>query len=158
MEECLEIESSPEMVLLARRFVRRTLAAWELTDLIDDAVLAASELVSNAVLHARTSLRLSLRSDGLSGVRIEVFDENTRMPVPASCPEDATSGRGLHLVAAIGSGWGTEQREDGKVVWVQLGPVAAPPEEACLDLAAVDGVPDALDRLGEMDGDSAPAG
>lgn len=121
MEECLDLDSRPELVRAARRFVERTLGAWEMPEYLDEALLVASELVTNSILHARTDLRLTLRSDGVTGVRVEVYDENSRMPNPAWAPTDATSGRGLNAVAVVASTWGAEDRGDGKVVWAQLG-------------------------------------
>ena len=117
---CVDLECRPETVAAARQFVEASLQDWGLDALTDDAVLVTSELVANAVLHARTSMRLRLISDGSSSVRVEVFDGNTRMPAAAACPDDATSGRGLNVVAELGIAWGTSQHGDGKVVWVDL--------------------------------------
>ena len=117
----LEFDADLTMVAVARLFVARTMAEWELESLIDDARLVTSELVANAVLHSRTSIRLTLRSDGLDFVRIEVFDENTRVPMYCPPPPDATSGRGLSLVAAAASRWGTERHPHGKTVWAEIG-------------------------------------
>ncbi|HET6873641.1 MAG TPA: hypothetical protein VFH70_02620, partial [Acidimicrobiales bacterium] len=64
MEDCLEFESDPEMVVAARRFVRERLMAWEAGEHIDAASLVASELVTNAVLHARTSVTVRLQLQG----------------------------------------------------------------------------------------------
>jgi hypothetical protein len=108
------------VVGVARRFVAHTLAEWELHTFVHDAELITSELVSNGVLHARTVLRLRLRSDGLRWLRIEVYDQNSRLPRLAPCPEDATSGRGLALVEGLGSAWGVVRERDGKIVWAEL--------------------------------------
>lgn len=144
MEECLELEARPELVAHGRRFVSRVLAGWELSEFVADAVLVASELLSNAVLHARTGIRLTIRSGPPGTVVIEVFDENSRMPTVAACPEDATSGRGLALVSAVAARWGSESRPDGKVVWAELGQRGDPPEPDCVDLRASATVADAL--------------
>jgi anti-sigma regulatory factor (Ser/Thr protein kinase) len=121
MDACLEFECDPQMAVVARQFLRQRLEAWEATSHIDAAVLVASELVTNAVLHARTAmtLRVEMRGDL---IRIEVFDGNPRLPMPASCPPDATSGRGLALISALSSAWGIEHRDGGKVVWAEIGP------------------------------------
>ena len=148
MEECLDLESRPDLVRAARQFVRRVLANWELQEFCDDAVLVASELVSNGVLHARTALRLTVASEEGGTVRIEVYDENPRMPTPAGTPLHATSGRGLLSVAALASSWGTEDRGDGKAVWARLGGDPAPADQDCVDLTGARTVEDALDRIG----------
>ena len=120
MEDCLDLESSLEMVAAARAFVRSRLVAWEVRSYVDDAVLVASELVTNAVLHARSSVRLRIVNDG-PAVRVEVYDENTRLPVPTASGPDATSGRGIAVVSAVAASWGMELEGDGKVVWAEFG-------------------------------------
>ena len=146
MDDCLEFESDPEMVVAARRFVRERLRAWEVSEHSDSAVLVASELVTNAVLHARTAVTLKVEVEGTT-VRIEVFDENPRVPVMSPCPPDATSGRGLALVTAMATAWGIENRGDGKVVWAEIGPGASDPPEGCLDLSEVDTVEEAFRHI-----------
>jgi anti-sigma regulatory factor (Ser/Thr protein kinase) len=120
LEACLELEDKPTLVQTARAFAASVAAAWHFDALRDDVVLVTSELVGNAVLHARSSIRVTLRSDGRSGLVVEVEDENTRMPTQASCPQDATSGRGLALVAKLSSAWGARPAGQGKVVWARL--------------------------------------
>ena len=103
----------------------------------------------------RTAIQLRVTVDG-SRVRIEVFDENSRVPVQAACPPDATSGRGLALVSSLSSSWGIENRTDGKVVWAEIGP-PGPEEtpEGCVDLSGVDTVAQAFEHIDRTDPDSA---
>lgn len=146
LEACLDIESTPALVAAARAFTTSTLARWELDGLGDDAVLITSELASNAVLHARTPMRLTLRSDGIGYLRIELYDENPRLPIVAPPLTGATSGRGLALLAALASAWGTQSDGDGKTVWAELGR-RADDEMECLDLVGVISPGEALDRI-----------
>lgn len=132
LEACLELESDPALVGIARRFVDHTVVEWELDPIREDARLIATELVFNAVLHARTECRLTLKSNGFDFLRIEVRDENTRMPSPAGAPQDATSGRGLEVVTALAASWGTQRDGDGKVVWAEIGRITASHELECL--------------------------
>lgn len=88
-------------------------------DIIDSAVLLVSELATNAALHARTDLRVTVRFEH-SRLWAEVKDWNTRMPQACMAPTDATSGRGLALVAALATRWGSERDDDGKRVWFLL--------------------------------------
>ena len=68
-------------VATARAFVRDTLQGWGFADIVDDAVVLTSELVTNAVVHAGTSADvLCLRSD--HGVRIEVSDRYPEREIP----------------------------------------------------------------------------
>lgn len=143
MDDCLNLESDPSLVAAARAFVQSRLEAWEASDKEGEALLVVSELVTNAVLHARTVIQLRLSTDG-SKLRIEVYDENTRMPIPAICGSDATSGRGLALVAALSTAWGMEQQDDGKVVWAEIGAPGSEPPGDCLDLTDVTNVEHAL--------------
>lgn len=86
------------------------------------------------MLHARTEFRLTLRSNGFDFLRIEVRDENTRMPSPAGTPQDATSWRGLAVVTAIAASWGTQREGDGKVVWAEIGRTKTSDQLDCLSL------------------------
>ena len=134
LEACIELESEAALVRVARHFVDQTLSEWELDPIRDDARLIATELVANAVLHARTGLRLTLRSNGFGFVRIEVRDDNSRMPIPTAPPEGATSGRGLAVVGALSTTWGTQADGGGKVVWAEIGQRAAGDDVDCLEL------------------------
>ena len=82
LEACADFESDLRAVGLARAFVRQTLTSWEMPQLVADATVLASELITNAVLHARTAMRLTLSYDD-GGLRVSVFDENMRLPTVA---------------------------------------------------------------------------
>lgn len=153
MDDCLELESDPRMVAAARHFVRDRLISWEATEGLDAAVLVTSELVTNAVLHARTAIQVRVEVDGRR-VRIEVFDENSRAPVQAACPPDATSGRGLALVSALAPAWGIDHRPDGKVVWAELGTTPDEPDDDCVSLVDVDTVDQAFRQIEQTGPDS----
>ena len=105
---------------LARTFVARTLRKWKLGALVDDAQVVVSELASNAVVHSRSQIRVTLRSDGKFWVRIELRDDNPRLPVPVAFSPDATSGRGLSMVDALATSWGVGRQGGGKTVWAEL--------------------------------------
>ncbi|MET8285166.1 SpoIIE family protein phosphatase [Streptomyces sp. NPDC005132] len=112
-------------VATARSFVRDTLQGWGFADIVDDAVVLTSELVTNAVVHAGTSADvLCLRSD--EGVRIEVADRypEREIPLQASAVNmgspDREGGRGLQLCAALAGHWGVEYSPTHKQVWFQL--------------------------------------
>lgn len=104
----------------ARRFLRERLTAVPVPEPpLEDGLLLASELVTNAVLHARTEIDLRYVVERTS-VRIEVEDGNTRHPIAVATPADATSGRGLGLVHALAKKWGVDGTDDGKIVWFEL--------------------------------------
>jgi hypothetical protein len=120
LEASIELVPEPTVLRVARRFVDETLTDWGLEPLCDDARLITSELSANAMLHARTDFRVTLRSEGLGHLRIEVRDGTGRMSSPAAPRQDATSGRGLVLVGDLATSWGTRSDGDGKVVWAEL--------------------------------------
>lgn len=112
-------------VATARAFVRDTLQGWGYSDVIDDAVVLTSELVTNAVVHAGTTADvLCLRTE--TGIRVEVGDRYPEREVPLQGTAesfgspDREGGRGLLLCAALASRWGVEYTPTHKQVWFQL--------------------------------------
>lgn len=105
----------------ARRFVEAELAARGRPDLSDDAGLVLSELAANAVLHARTPFEVVLSWQDRQRVRVDVIDGSPSMPVLATALQTSMTGRGMVLVAALASRWGSERTGSGKCVWFELG-------------------------------------
>ena len=104
----------------ARSFVGERCRAARLSpERCDDALLLASELVTNAVLHGRSDVCVEVEERG-AVVRISVFDENSRHPAPVAEDPDALDGRGLALVEALAERWGVEDRPLGKAVWFEV--------------------------------------
>ncbi|MEV4433350.1 ATP-binding SpoIIE family protein phosphatase [Streptomyces sp. NPDC049585] len=113
----------------ARRFVRTVLAGWNAHDVVTyDATLLVSELVTNAVVHAGTSVDLECRLDPARGgsLVVEVTDHHptrefrARRPAPGERDGPAHCGRGLRLVAELAETWGTAYRRTDKTVWFHL--------------------------------------
>ncbi|MFE9609096.1 ATP-binding protein [Streptomyces sp. NPDC006012] len=126
---CLPREAAS--VPAARRLVRRTLADWDLPDLVDAAELIVSELASNAVRHARHGVfRLTIRHRGPGTVRVEVIDKCQSPPVRKTAGAEDDNGRGLALVEALSERWGTEPLAWGKRVWADVAPDDAPSDAA----------------------------
>ncbi|MGH2685138.1 MAG: ATP-binding protein [Actinomycetota bacterium] len=104
----------------ARRFVGSTLREWECDTLADSALLLVSELVTNAVLHARSALDVVLRL-AADRLRVEVHDESPTQPTRKHYSIHAGTGRGLMLVEQLAQEWGVDQLGDnGKRVWFEL--------------------------------------
>jgi len=120
VEDRLRLPPSPESAGRARAFVTSVLMQLGRADLADAAQLAVSEIVANAVLHARTHMEVAVgRTDG--GVRIEVSDDNPTLPALREYGGYATTGRGLGVVAMLAAELGVEQRVPiGKRVWFVL--------------------------------------
>ncbi|MEU2719240.1 ATP-binding SpoIIE family protein phosphatase [Streptomyces smyrnaeus] len=102
----------------ARGFARAALGRWGVRGTAaEDAVLLVSELVTNAVVHAGTSVEVECRY-AAGVVYAEVADRHPARRVAAQGEE----GHGLRLVGALAKEWGISYRRDRKAVWFQLGP------------------------------------
>ncbi|MDT9690230.1 ATP-binding protein [Streptomyces sp. P9(2023)] len=125
-QDCLIVmrwRRGPKSVPLARRALRKALGTWGLPAIEDAASLILSELLTNAVRHARVpgrsiETRFLLMPDGL---RIEVHDASEQRPLMALPDDDAGGGWGLPLVDTLSAKWGVSDRSGpGKLVWAEL--------------------------------------
>lgn len=123
----LDLPPSDTRTTRVRRFIRETLADWEYRGDPEDVALVASEMVTNAVLHAEGAALLRLSGTPWR-VRIEVADSSTVQPLMRDPGGDG--GWGLRLIENLGVGWGTLPRDGGKVVWCELAPAVVPAEAA----------------------------
>ena len=82
-------------------------------------MLVLSELVTNAMVHARAGCTIEVQhQDDL--LRLEVRDPSPAPPAIGSARSDDIGGRGLRIVAAIAQAWGWEPTHGGKRVWAHL--------------------------------------
>ncbi|HEY7015003.1 MAG TPA: ATP-binding protein [Streptosporangiaceae bacterium] len=119
----------PGSVPAARSFTRATLQRWGVTEVCDDITVVMSELLTNALHHALPAgsaaqhprpIRLGLMQPGPC-VLCAVADPSDQAPVLREPDYLAESGRGLHVVASLSSGWGwTAPGRAGKVVWAMF--------------------------------------
>jgi anti-sigma regulatory factor (Ser/Thr protein kinase) len=108
----------------ARLLVASACRGWNLAHLVDDAEVIASELASNAVRHACPPLGLVVATRG-DYLHVAVRDGSGTPPRVAQftssmLPDGDAAGRGLWLVAAFATSWGSMPTADGKVVWATL--------------------------------------
>lgn len=97
-----------------------TLASWDQDAHIETAVLLTSELVTNAIVHARSEVTL-IASLNAGVPRISVLDDSTTVPRPRlGGVELAAGGRGIPIVEAFAARWGTFPMGRGKLVWFEL--------------------------------------
>ena len=116
----LTLPRNPASVAAARRFIEGRAEAWSFSGpASEQLVLIGPELVTNAVLHARTELTLTLELRG-DRVRISVKDRSKAPATLRHYRADALTGRGLGVVAALSDNWGISAASDGKVVWAEL--------------------------------------
>lgn len=135
--EEIELGTGPDSVPRAR-WAATAFATRVAPALVDDVALVVSELVTNAVLHADPPAWLRLIDRGQGAIRVEVEDGNREIPRRAGYGEQADTGRGLALVAALARSWGIEATPTGKVVWAELAEGrAAPQADPELDLNAI---------------------
>ncbi|HVM10360.1 MAG TPA: SpoIIE family protein phosphatase [Acidimicrobiales bacterium] len=140
--------AEPTSSRAARRFVDDALRAWSLDDHAGDVALVVSELVTNALLHVRSSIRVTVlasRPEAERAVRIEVHDESTSLPVPGAIGDASMTGRGLGIITELADRWGVEAAAPGKVVWAEFGADAAFFRDA--DAVALDPAASAVDPL-----------
>ena len=116
---------APEAAKAARDFTKSTLAEWQLGDLVTEAVLIASELVTNAIRHGGccgdgAPVELAWQRQA-SRVVCVVTDCNSKPPVLGVADADAESGRGLQVVQALAATWGWMLLgATSKAVWAAL--------------------------------------
>ncbi|MDX3629675.1 ATP-binding protein [Streptomyces europaeiscabiei] len=125
----LTFTADPEEVGALRRLMRLHLGFWGLHEVVDEAQLCVSELVSNVITHVGhgTPATLAVSMSG-THLRIEVHDPDTRaLPTLMAADSDSESGRGMALVDAVADCWGVQFRSGRKVTWCELGTGIMPP-------------------------------
>ncbi|MCU1537482.1 MAG: ATP-binding region ATPase domain protein [Humibacillus sp.] len=119
------VPADPRAVGAARSFVTGTLSAWGVDrDTIDTVTLCLSELATNAVIHTAGGCELRVVLDG-GVLTTTVRDAGSSLVVDLSrVPEEplAVHGRGLQIVNALSSRWGSELDAVGMTVWFVLDP------------------------------------
>jgi anti-sigma regulatory factor (Ser/Thr protein kinase) len=132
---CIPLPSMASSVTTARIHTRDVLERWRLLFIVDDAELVVSELVTNAIRATNLvppQARYSELYDRLeivclclhhldADLLIEVWDPRLKAPTPRKAGDDDEGGRGLLLVEALSSGWGTYwPKTAGKTVWATI--------------------------------------
>ena len=130
----------------ARKVLREVLERTARTDWADAAELALSEVVTNAILHARTTFEVTIEVFE-HHLMVQVRDGSPALPEQREYALPATTGRGMALVAAVSQACGVHQLGvDGKVVWFCMDDASDPAADS----------PVALDW--DIDGESVAGG
>ena len=116
----LALATDPSAARQARAFVRDHQCGFHNGVALDDALLLVSEMVTNAVLHGGPPVSIAVECEGPS-VEIRVRDGGARMPMRRRGELEDEHGRGLLLMSSVAQGWGVEQLDRGKEVWIRLG-------------------------------------
>jgi anti-sigma regulatory factor (Ser/Thr protein kinase) len=112
----LELPVSREVPALAREFLRGSTCAEHHSEVVDDAVLLVSELVTNSVLHGGPPVVVAVDCDE-DTLQVRVRDGSPALPAPRNAAQGDENGRGLALVAEMSADWGVDTEQDGKHVW-----------------------------------------
>jgi serine phosphatase RsbU (regulator of sigma subunit) len=120
-----------QQVRQLRYFLGDVMRGWRIDGIQDDLELLASEVVTNALIHAHSEVDVRLR-EYPDRIRVEVRDSDPHPPVPAAVlitenggNQEAESGRGLLIVETLASLWGSSPAGRGKTTWFELGIPAA---------------------------------
>ena len=118
---------NPRSVGIARWLITEWCAPWVAAteiqeDTVEAALLLASEVITNAVIHGDGMVLVALNRVNGASLRIEVSDDGGGMPLIGSQRADAESGRGMAMVEMLSSRWGTDLAVGplGKTVWFEL--------------------------------------
>jgi serine/threonine-protein kinase RsbW len=117
--DIMTVPSVPESVAAVRRFAVERCMREGATAACDTVALLVSEIATNALVHGDGQVRVALHTDG-SVVRVEISDESVKQPTLQRSAPLAEGGRGLALVEALSTSWGTDLHETGKTVWFEV--------------------------------------
>jgi anti-sigma regulatory factor (Ser/Thr protein kinase) len=117
----LVVSDTADCAGIVRGQLTNVLGDWGCSDdLVADAMLVATELVTNAMLHGGGCTSLAAVYDSHC-LRIEVGDRASLPPQKHHYDDGAATGRGLYLVDALSAVWGWEAQAAGKLVWAEIG-------------------------------------
>lgn len=118
----VEVPIDLEAVDGVRTQVVELAASWGLGEL-EDLEVVTSELITNAIVHARSVSIVEVRRAGTDCVEVTVSDSDPEPPVKRTPYEQHTRGLGLHIVDALSEEWGVRVVDGGgKTVWARVGP------------------------------------
>jgi anti-sigma regulatory factor (Ser/Thr protein kinase) len=113
-----DFSPTPDAAPAAREFVVSLGGFVDGDDLLRLKTLA-SEVVTNAILHAGTPFSVVVTGDS-ERIRVAVRDGSVELPVKRDYGAAQPTGRGLHIVEALADRWGVETENGGKTVWFEM--------------------------------------
>ena len=127
----ISLLSRPESAQEARHWLTALLKGWGNEEARHNATLLLSELVTNAVRHARGGMILVAVTLSRSHLLAQVHDDSSNTPVRRAAGE--AGGWGLGLLDDLSTQWGVDQNaQDGKIVWFEIDD-ADPPRQRDLN-------------------------
>lgn len=125
-EYTLELPHDPRAPGIARATVRTVLGRYRLDELMDDALLLTSEVVTNSYRYSQGPVSVRLRWTAVTRrLRISVWDGSPELPKPCNAQQDDVRGRGLMMLRLHAADWGHFRIGNslcgihGKVVWFE---------------------------------------
>jgi anti-sigma regulatory factor (Ser/Thr protein kinase) len=112
-----DVPAEPAAVADTRARAARQVATWGLEELAFTTELLVSELVTNAIRHARPPIQVRMILG--TGLDCEVSDASVTAPHHRRADRYDEGGRGLMLVARLATRWGTRYTRAGKTIWAQ---------------------------------------
>ena len=119
MEQRATFDPYPQSVPRARTFVLSIEWTPDDEETRNRLATLTSEIVTNAVLHGRTSFTVTVTKSS-SRIRVAVGDRNVQPVLRKTYGPTSPTGRGLHIVEALADRWGIETGADGKTVWFEI--------------------------------------
>jgi anti-sigma regulatory factor (Ser/Thr protein kinase) len=116
----LHLPHSEAAVGLARDFIKGRLLKWARRDIIDDAALIITELVTNAFIHAPSPDYFTVIDWNGGMIRLEMWDSSPFRPQRLPIGLTGEHGRGIRLIEALSEEWGSVITASGKCVWATL--------------------------------------
>ncbi|MDI5969906.1 ATP-binding protein [Streptomyces sp. SL13] len=114
------LRASTEAVPVLRIEVKGVMAFWGHDGLTDSVCLCLTELLANVINHAGSPGCVLTLQDVGAGIRLTVSDGSRRLPVVQEPDELAESGRGMQLIAATATAFGSASTASGKDVWAEF--------------------------------------
>jgi anti-sigma regulatory factor (Ser/Thr protein kinase) len=139
----LDLPATTVAVSEVRQQLRALLVGTPYDDRLGDAETAATEIVTNAVLHGRRPITVEIEYDD-ARLRIAVTDSSPVSPTFSLLDPTAVTGRGLLLVSSVSDGWGVDPGVGAKTVWAEFRREGTSADEADVE-ALLDAWADDLD-------------
>ena len=115
----LDVERSREASRTLREVLRSLVPQGQADPRLDDVLLAASELVTNAVVHAAGPIGIEAWRSSL-GWRVEVSDGSPDLPAARTPPRGVIGGHGLDIIRQVTSACGSRTNGRRKCCWFEI--------------------------------------
>jgi hypothetical protein len=118
----IRLTREPLAVAEARSHVSAAMRAWKVPVDPDIAILLTSDMVTSVIMHGGGETVTLVIRCSRDHLRVDVYDTSRPLPLAGDdlADSDTDNGRGLVLVAALSSQWGSFRTPAGKAVYFTL--------------------------------------